>query len=270
MTAGDHAPSPALASPSALPLLAASCVEATGRAHAVFTTRAGGVSSGAFAALNLSYGVGDAPDAVRENRRRVARAWAARPERLVEAAQVHGRAVAVVRGDAAGTVVPGADALVTDAPDVWLAVYAADCVPLLVVDPERPAVGALHAGWRGTAAGIVGGLLEVMRARFATRPDRLRAALGPAIGACCYEVDEPVARAMDRQPWWREVAAATRPGHWRLDLRAAVRAQLLQAGVGPDAIELVGGCTACDRERFFSYRRDRVTGRLAGCIRVRE
>jgi len=269
MTGGDPAPSPEVASPS-VPLLTAACVAATARADAVFTTRAGGVSTGAFAALNLSYGVGDAPDAVAENRRRVARAWAARPERLVEAAQVHGRAVAVVRGDAAGTVVPGADALVTDAPDVWLAVYAADCVPLLVVDPDRPAVGALHAGWRGTAAGIVGALLAVMGARFSTRPDRLRTALGPAIGPCCYEVDDPVARAMERQSWWRAVATATRPGYWRLDLRAAIRAQLVDGGVAPDAIEMVGGCTACDRERFFSYRRDRVTGRLAGCIRVRE
>ena len=110
------------------------------------------------------------------------RAWRAKPERLVEAAQVHGRAVACVGRDAAGTVVPDVDALVTETPDVWLAVYAADCVPLLVVDPERPAVGALHAGWRGAAAGIVPALLEVMGARFGTRPHSLRAALGPAIG----------------------------------------------------------------------------------------
>jgi len=270
MTAGDPAFSPAVASPSSLPFLGAPCVAATGRADAVFTTRAGGVSAGAFATLNLSYGVGDAPDAVRENRRRVARAWRATLECLVEAEQVHGSTVASVGRDAAGTVVPGADALVTDAPGVWLAVYSADCVPLLVVDPERPAVGALHAGWRGTAEGIVRVLFDVMRARFGTRPDRLRAALGPAIGPCCYEIDDPVARAMEGEAWWRDVATATRPGRWQLDLRGAIARQLLESGVASDAIEVVGGCTACDREQFFSYRRDRVTGRLAGCIRLRE
>ena len=220
--------------------------------------------------LNLSYGVGDAPDAVRENRRRVARAWRAKPERLVEAAQVHGRAVACVGRDAAGTVVPDADALVTETPDVWLAVYAADCVPLLVVDPERPAVGALHAGWRGAAAGIVPALLEVMGARFGTRPDRLRAALGPAIGPCCYEVDDPVARAMEREA----VVAGRRDGDAARPVAARSRggdpAAAARGGRRLHAIEMVGGCTACDRERFFSYRRDRVTGRLAGCIRVRE
>ena len=253
-----------------MPLLGAPGVDGTGRAEAVFTTRAGGVSTGSYAALNLSFGVGDAPDAVRENRRRLAETWTARPERLVEAAQVHGRTVAFASRDAAGTVVGGADALVTDTPEIWLAIFAADCVPLLVVDPDRPAVAALHAGWRGTAAGIVAALLEVMAARFGTRPDRLRAALGPAIGPCCYEVDAPVAHAMAGEAWWPEVATPTRPGRWQLDLRGAVRRQLLRGGVAADAIEVIGGCTACDRERFYSYRRDRVTGRLAGCIRLRE
>ena len=253
-----------------LPLLAAPRLEGTGCARAAFTTRRGGVSAGPFASLNLSYGVGDAAGAVRENRRRLCLAWGASPGSAVEGAQVHGRRVAIVGRAEAGGVVPEADALVTDTPDVWLAVHAADCVPLLLVDPERPAVGALHAGWRGAAAGIVRVLVDVMRARFAARPERVRAALGPAIGPCCYEVDVPVARAMDGRPWWPEAATQTRPGRWRLDLRAAIIGELRASGVPAGSVEVVGGCTACEREQFFSYRRDGTTGRLAGCIRLRE
>jgi len=254
--------------PDAVPLLPARTLEATGCARAAFTTRRGGVSAAAFGTLNLSFAVGDAREAVLENRRRLAATWGVTLASLVETAQPHGNRIAAVGADAAGAVVSGVDALVTDAPGIWLAVSVADCVPLLVVDPDRPAVGALHAGWRGLAAGIVPALLEEMGRRFRTRPDRLRAAAGPAIGPCCYEVDEPVARAMEAASWWPVAAHGTRPGRWRLDLREAVRRELLAGGVASNAVEVLPGCTMCRSELFFSYRRDRVTGRLAGCIRL--
>jgi len=265
---GGDAGGAAVRPPDALPLLPARTLEATGCARAAFTTRRGGVSSAAFAALNLSFAVGDARGAVRENRRRLAAAWGVGLASLVEAAQPHGNRIAAVGPGAAGTVVPGVDALVTDAPGIWLAVSVADCVPLLVVDPDRPAVGALHAGWRGVASGIVPALLAEMGRRFRTRPGRLRAAAGPAIGPCCYEVDEPVARAMASASWWPDAAHRTGPGRWRLDLREAVRRELVAGGVAPDAVEVLPGCTMCRPDLFFSYRRDRVTGRLAGCIRL--
>jgi YfiH family protein len=255
--------------PDGPPLLRARDVEATGCARAAFTTRLGGVSRGRFAAFNLSYAVGDDARAVADNRRRLARAWECGPERLVEAAQVHGNRVAVATPEAAGTVVPGVDGLVTDEPGLWLIVYVADCVPLLVVDPDRPAVGALHAGWRGTAAGAASVLLDVMGRAYGTRPERVRAALGPAIGGCCYEVDAPVAAAMSPSPWWPAAARCAGPERWRLDLREAVRRQLRAAGVPEASIETIGACTMCRPDVFFSYRRDRTTGRMAGCIRVR-
>jgi YfiH family protein len=158
------------------------------------------------------------------------------------------------------------DALVTAERGRWLLVYAADCVPLLVLDPGARAAGAVHAGWRGTAAGIASVVLARMRAAFGTEPRRVLAALGPAIGGCCYEVDARVAERMEAQPWWPSASRATGPGRWHLDLRAAVRAQLLAAGVREDRVAAVGGCTACGEALFFSYRRDGRTGRMAAYI----
>ena len=253
-----------------LGLLPARHLESTGYVRAVFTTRTGGVSRGPYAGLNLALGVGDAPQAVAENKRRLATAMGARPDSLVEAEQVHGTAVAVVGPGAGATVVPGVDALVTAAPGIWLAVYAADCVPALVLDRGAPAIAALHAGWRGTASGVVAETLRRMRDVFGTDPARCSVALGPAIGGCCYEVDAPVARAMESGPWWTESARATGPGRWHLDLRGAVRRQFIAGGVPGPEIEVVSECTKCRPDLFFSYRRDHVTGRMAACIRLSE
>ncbi len=256
-----------------VPLLPAPGLEALGGVQAAFTTRHGGLSRGPYASLNLAYAVGDEPRAVSENRRRVARSLGVRLERLVEAEQVHGNGVAVVGDDAAGSVVLGVDALATEARGVWLAVYAADCVPVLVADPVHPAVAAVHAGWRGAAAGIVPAALRRMREAFGTRPEHVRVALGPAIGGCCYEVGAPVARAMAHAPQRAGAPSPLRPsaggeGPWHLDLWEAIRQQLDACGVPAGAVETVGGCTRCRGDLFFSYRRDRVTGRMAACIRL--
>lgn len=253
-----------------LGLLPARHLESTGYVRAVFTTRAGGVSRGPYASLNLGLGVGDSPRSVAENKRRLAEAMGARLDSLVEAEQVHGSAVAVVGPGAGGTVVPGVDALVTAAPGLWLAIYAADCVPALVLDRGAPAIAALHAGWRGTAAGVVAETLRRMRDVFGTDPTRCNVALGPAIGGCCYEVDAPVVQAMENSPWWSESARATGPGRWHLDLREAVRRQFIAGGVPGPEIEVVSECTKCHPDLFFSYRRNRVTGRIAACIRLSE
>ena len=249
-------------------LIPARLLEATECVRAGFTTRGGGVSRGPYADFNLADGVGDDSSAVEENRRRFAQAMGARLDALVEAEQIHGSAVAVVGGGAGGTVVPGVDALVTRSPDIWVAVYAADCVPALVLDRGGPAIAALHAGWRGTAGGIVGETIRRMHDVFGTDPARCLVALGPAIGPCCYEVDVPVARAMEGAPWWAESSRPTGAGRWHLDLREALRRQFLAAGVPGPAIEVVSECTKCRSDLFFSYRRDRVTGRMAACIRL--
>lgn len=246
-------------------LLFAASLRRAGIPHA-FTTRQGGASSGPFASLNLGRGVPDDPAAVAANRTAVLRALGWDPARHVEADQVHGAVVTAVGAAEAGRSIPAADGLATAEAGVALAVHAADCVPILLADPRRAVVAALHAGWRGIAAGIAREGVRVLEERFGTAPGGLLVALGPSIGPCHYEVDEPVIARMRRWSWWETVATVTGPGRWRLDLRAACRAQLIEAGVRPEAVEVLEFCTYDHPELFYSHRRDGVTGRMAGLI----
>jgi len=248
-----------------VPLLRSPLLE--GVAHG-FTTRLGGVSQVPFHSLNLGRGVGDAPALVAENRRRALAALGAPLEAHVEASQVHGRTVAVVDRVDRGHKIEDADGLVTADPDVVLAIHAADCAPILLWDPHRGAVGAVHAGWRGTAAGVSAAGVEEMRSAFGTDLADLRVAIGPAIGPCHYEVDAPVAEALSVHAWAPAVLRPGRVGHWQLDLVEANRRTLAEAGVPQDQIWSTGFCTACHRHLFFSYRGEGLTGRMAGMIRL--
>ncbi|HEU4797814.1 MAG TPA: polyphenol oxidase family protein, partial [bacterium] len=127
---------------------------------------------------------------------------------------------------------------------------------------------ALHAGWRGTAAGIAVEGVRILADRFKSNPRDLLVAIGPSIGPCHYEVDEPVMERMRRWAWWLEVAAANGREHWQLDLRAACRRQLLDAGVPPGSIQVLDLCTYDHPDLFYSYRRDRLTGRMAAVVVV--
>ena len=231
-----------------------------------FTTRQGGRSTGPFASLNLGRGVDDDPVAVRANRQAVAQALALDPRRHVEADQVHGAVVAVVGAADAGRSVAEADGLVAVEPGTVLAVHAADCVPILLADPRTGAVAAVHAGWRGTAAGIASEAVTVMVDRFGTRPEDVLAAIGPSIGPCHYEVDEPVLERLRHWPWWKAVTTPNARGRWQLDLRAANRRQLVDAGVLPERTEVLDLCTYHHPDLFYSHRRERVTGRMAAII----
>ncbi len=240
-------------------------LHACGIRHA-FTTRIGGYSRGPFASLNLGRGADDDPAAVARNRALVLSALGLPGAHEVEAAQVHGAVVAVVGQTEAGRIIEGADGLVTAERGAVLAVHAADCVPLLVVDPRRGVVAAVHAGWRGTAAGVSVEAVTVMADRFECRPEDLRAAIGPCIGPCHYEVDEPVMARLRRWSWWEQVAVPNPRGRWQLDLRAANRRQLVDAGVPLQQIETLDWCTFEHPELFYSYRRDGATGRTAAIV----
>ena len=217
----------------------------------------GGVSRGAFAALNLSARVGDDPAAVRDNWSRLA-ATVGHGMHFVRMQQVHGDAIATVEGPAAE--VGAADAMLTRASAVALCVLTADCVPLLMVAPRHHVVAAVHAGWRGTLAGIAARAVRHMQQVYGVEPADVRVALGPAIGGCCYEVDAGVAQALEQR--WGPMPAAIRsaaaagvaPGKAMVDLRQVNRAHLVAAGVRGDLVVDAGPCTRCTAGEYFSHR----------------
>jgi len=187
------------------------------------------------------------------------------------ARQVHGARIATER-ECAGPDPPAADGVASASPGVPVAVFTADCVPILLATSCGAAVAAVHAGWRGLAAGVVGAGVAAVR-KLASGPLSLVAAIGPHIGACCYEVDAPVVDALRGRfaPALPGAVRPTRPGHVALDLAALAREALAGAGLAPDAVgALPDACTRCDPERFHSYRRDGLAaGRLVHFIAAR-
>ena len=240
------------------------------RVRAIFSTRVGGVSEAPFDSLNLS-AFDDDRGAVAENLLRFCRAAGFRRCPPAVQRQVHGATVAWVGGDdgpEAGELRErDGDGLITRQPGQALAVQVADCVPVLLWDPEHGVVAAVHAGWRGTAAAIVRVALESMIRRAGTNPPDVRVALGPSIGGCCYRVGPEVVEALERVAPAEVVLADE--GDRRVDLRAVNRWLLRSVGVLEESIEDVSGCTCCDAT-LFSYRRDGPrTGRLMGAIELR-
>jgi len=258
--------------------------------RAGFSGRRGGVSSGSGGnSLNLGWKADDEDANVRENRRRFLAGLCddlhgGNAFRLVTVRQVHGDGVEVVRGGegpletADGRAVLEGDGLVTGVPGVMLGIQVADCVPVLVADTERRVVGAFHAGWRGTLAGIVGKGIATMAEVYGSRPEDLVAAVGPSIGPCCYAVGEEVrAGFRERFPYAAELFREVTDGSgsaMHLDLWEANRRQLVEAGIPAEVVTVLGECTACSREegggrRYFSYRAEQGrTGRMMGAIGV--
>lgn len=237
---------------------------------ALMTTRAGGVSSGPYASMNVGVAVGDEPARVAANRLRLADAMAAAPVFL---RQVHSaRVVRIGAGDATDDA-PGhtADAAVTTVAGVACTVQAADCLPVLLAAPDGRAVGAAHAGWRGLAAGVVEAAVAAVSSAAGCAPGEISAWLGACIGPDAFEVGADVLDAfgVDPDDTAPATAAARRfldRGHrkWLADLAGLARDRLASAGV----VEVGGGrwCTVGEPTRFFSYRRDGATGRMAAAI----
>ncbi|MBI4482424.1 MAG: peptidoglycan editing factor PgeF [Acidobacteria bacterium] len=236
-----------------------------GIVHA-FSTRRGGTSPLPTEDLNLGFSRLDAAENVRENRRRFFRALG-QEATLVTLRQLHGDSVALVGRAHLGQKRPVADAAVTGEPGIFLGIETADCLPTLLVDPSRRVVASAHAGWRGTVKEVARKTVEKMKAEFGTAPGNLLAAIGPSIGACCYEVGPEVIEACRRHlPSPELFFSRWKEGKAHLDLVAANCWQLEQAGLRPERILAARRCTACDRENFFSYRRDGPTGRLLAVV----
>lgn len=216
-----------------------------------FTSREGGVSKGTYRSFNLAEGVSDHPGAVSANwqrwramypRVRVARLEQIHSNRvhLIDAADNHQRRI----GDGMATRVPG----------IVLAIFTADCVPVLMLEEQAGVAGALHAGWRGTLADIAREGISAMVALGAC-VQKIRVALGPSIGSCCFEVNTELADRFDLQiPSASKYCRDGRPGKKYLDLRSILRSQFQATGVCQDSIVDVGPCTRCNSDRFFSRR----------------
>lgn len=242
---------------------------------ATFTERRDGVSERPFAGCNLGLHVGDDPARVIANRERVAGRIGIPLDRWVAGEQVHGATVTVVTEEMAGrgardmeSLLPATDALITDVPGVALTTYAADCVPVLLADPHRRAVGAAHAGWKGTVAKIVARTVESLQTTYGCDPSDVHAVIGPSIGPCCYEVDERVADQV-RAAFAERADRLLTPnenGRWQLDLWQANVEALLEAGVPAAHIAREDRCTACGVEALYSYRKEGQTGRHAGIV----
>jgi polyphenol oxidase len=270
-------PSTVLRAVGDLHLLTWPALAASG-ARAAVTARSGGVSDGPYATLNLSLSVGDDPARVLENRRRTAAAFGAKPGDFVFARQVHGAGVRVVGEPDAGSgafglddAIDGADALVTTSPAVVLAILTADCLPVVLHDPVAGVLACVHAGWRGTVAGVTAAALAAMQ-DLGAHPSDVVAGLGPGISGDRYQVGPDVHQAVS-QAFGSAAAAFIRPDaipdRWLLDVSGANRHALVEAGVPGPQIHVTSRSTGpADSGDFFSDRAARPCGRLALVARL--
>ncbi|MBX7100587.1 MAG: peptidoglycan editing factor PgeF [Myxococcaceae bacterium] len=230
-----------------------------------FTTRAGGVSPAPFDALNLGINTADAPEHVARNTLRLLEHERIAPGALSTLEQVHGTVVHEAKasgGTALAAPLGAGDAVWTEQPGAVVGVRVADCVPVLLVDPEGRRVAAVHAGWRGAVHGVLEAAIAALKAR-GTRPAALRAAVGPHLLSCCFEVGDEVAEQF--QARFERVVIRTGAGKPHVSLLGSVR-QILE-GAGVTRVEALEHCTSCD-PRFFSHRRDRgQTGRHLAYVR---
>lgn len=227
-----------------------------------FTTRLGGVSEGEFSSMNTAFNRGDDPDRVTENYRRFCKSAGFDFNSLVASAQDHHTYVRAVTSADKGIGIyrprdmESVDALITNEPNVTLVTYYADCTPLFFVDTEKRAIGLAHAGWRSTVGRIGEKVIEKMEKLYGTDPKDIKAAVGPAISVCCYEVDEPcAANFLDMTDLTVERFVFSKGGgKYMLDLLEANRQILMSAGVPEENITLSDLCTNCNSELLWSHR----------------
>lgn len=221
--------------------------------------------------LNLALHVGDDEAKVLTNRSAFAAAVGVQADNFTTCEQVHGSKIVRVTKEMAGSgaldvndTITAADALITDLPDVPLLLFYADCVPVLLADKVTGAIGLAHAGWRGTVAEIAAKTVDAMVEQLGAQPENMMAAIGPSIGACCYEVDDFVfSKALE----YKEFFTSNSNGRYQMDLWGINKKQLLDKGLPPQHIAVAGVCTAHNAELFCSYRAEQgKTGRMGVCL----
>ena len=244
------------------------CDALQGAVHC-FSTRLGGVSKDHLSSLNLGMHRGDEKENVVENYRILGDAVGFSPEQTVFTKQQHTDIIRVVTKENCGEglfrdTTEVCDGHITDCPDVALVTFSADCTPVLLFDPVRRAIGAVHAGWRGTAQGIAAKAVDAMVREFGCERQNIRAAIGPCIGKCCFETDWDVPQAMLDALGPKAVTAFSQKGEkYHVDLKFCNALWLQRAGVG--ALDISPDCTACCTDRYWSHRKQGdLRGSLAG------
>lgn len=243
-------------------------LQAKGFVHGFFT-RHGGCSEGPYASLNTSFSVGDERERVEGNLRSISQSLGIQADRLMTATQVHGATIEFVSNDASRDSLHGreADGLVALAGDLAIAVRTADCIPILIGCFETGAAAAVHAGWRGLVAGVVGNSVDAL-IRCGTRAGSLIACIGPSISAQCFEVSEEVAAQLERATPGESPVDRTLGERPHINLGQVAAQQLRAKGVSPESIELASPCTYLNSKDFYSFRRDGgASGRQLSAIR---
>ncbi len=251
----------------------ADVLSAVGGVRHAFTTRLGGVSPAPFDSLNFFERNGDTVKNVVQNYRLLGEAAGLDMSRAVGNRQVHGDSVRFIRSEDAGKLLYDerpydADGMLTDVPNLPLVAYSADCCTILLYDPTCRCVGALHAGWKGTALGIALKALVSMMSAYGADPLTVRAAIGPSIGACCFETDSDVPDAIRRELSASADRFITKAenGKYHVDLKQINRLWLLRGGLDPRNVAVHPDCTMCRPERYWSHRR--LGARRGGQIAV--
>ncbi len=251
--------------------LTSSAFEDTGLVCHGFTGRQGGVSAGTIEGLNLGFRVGDDPDAVHENYRLIAEDLHLNLNQMVLAKQTHTDHIRIVTQEDAGkglcreSDIQDTDGLITNLTGIPLLVFSADCVPILLLDPVKRVIAAVHAGWRGTVKGIAAKAVTMMTEKFGSNPKDILAGIGPSIGPCCCTFDQEDAHVFNP-----EFLTPQANSKVLVDLWAMNRAQLLCVGVPDTNIDVSEVCTVCHADRYYSYRthKDR-TGRQGAVIMLK-
>lgn len=227
-----------------------------------FSTRLGGVSQGIYSSMNLSFTRGDEESCVRENYNRIAAAMGFRAENIVTSDQTHTCNVRKVteKDRGKGIVTPrdytDIDGMITNVPSLVLATFYADCVPLYFVDTRNKAIGMAHAGWRGTAGAMAEKMLERMKKEYGTEPSDVKVGIGPSIGACCFQVDDPVVNIFNENFDFahKYITDDNEKGKYKIDLWGVNKELLIRNGVKAENIEIGNICTKCNPDIFYSHR----------------
>lgn len=247
--------------------------ETPGGPGMLFTTRRGGVSRGRYSSLNTGFSTPDSRENIYRNRALVLADFGLTLDDVISSDQVHG--VELVEAGRAKRDVGECDGIFTREAGIVLSMYFADCTPLYFYDPASGAAGLVHAGWRGTRGGIAGLAVEFMKERYGSDPKKIVAVVGPSIGRCCFEVGAEVEREFASGlpadvTEGRIRAAEKSEGKFLVDLKSINASLLGRSGVPPENIAIHDVCTSCERELFYSYRRDSGdTGRMAGFVFLR-